>query len=672
MDNSFHSRISNTLSLLQSESILSTSDYPLSISTHDQNVFTKHVASKKKLNLAIGLNNENCVIECESDSYGYQLSDYTESHIKHANRENLVSIIKGKKEEQSMELTDLGESSILKFLNQLYINDNINKSKSFNKQSFLDSFAEDYEAEKTELLVLNSNKKNNYKSTQKILVLKNKIMPQDQHIDKELKSYSLDDVELINTLRELCKISKNKRSSQVLNNNNMFTSLEDEINYLKEIFNKLDSIELILGKLYCEKLSKNSKTELLSVCEQFLQNVCITLLSKNSSSGLATLELYNERAKQIAFINKSINLQNGSNNSTISHQDRITSKNSVLLKELETHDSLIVYDFSNTSKKAFVRKTIKKKEESLILLNKLLFKLLRMFTLIILIFKANSNYNDVLYIDMNLKTFDKILFQMLSVSEILKSSEFLIRLQVAFDHIQQYSLKANRLFFYSQLTKKNVVEYHQKINNIPLSCRSISKLDKIDNNEWGKYLLLKRCVNEFDKKCNNALNIVDLNFFENHSSSQRLDYDKELTLDSSNFQIDGNNATEYLAINLTSIIVGAINTNDCLKSTKHKKSTKTAHVLQFIKKHWKPTNLQSAKGNNTSSKILMEIDENTLNLKTNKPSKNQLHQKFKKRSFFNILNILQSKKKNNLALNNQYLRLPTYKSLIVMTKHYNK
>lgn len=92
-----------------------------------------------------------------------------------------------------------------------------------------------------------------------------------------------------------------------------------------------------------------------------------------------------------------------------------------------------------------------------------------------------------------------LIFDFLKIAEILKNQELIVKLHGIFYRILQLSIVENSFELFSFLVKTQVNLYHKRIAKILPVDRSLTVLNEIDNNEWGKYTVSKLCVDEFEK-----------------------------------------------------------------------------------------------------------------------------------------------------------------------------
>lgn len=92
-----------------------------------------------------------------------------------------------------------------------------------------------------------------------------------------------------------------------------------------------------------------------------------------------------------------------------------------------------------------------------------------------------------------------LVFDFLKVAETLKNQELIVKLHDIFNRMLQMSIVENSFNLFSFLVKSQVNHYHKRIAKILPIDRSLTVLNKIDNNEWGKYTVSRLCVDEFEK-----------------------------------------------------------------------------------------------------------------------------------------------------------------------------
>ncbi|KAL6927282.1 hypothetical protein ACO0SA_003580 [Hanseniaspora valbyensis] len=625
---------------------------------------------------------------------------------------NIESIKRLKIMDDSANLTDLGESSILNLLNQFQVKDrNLKK-----KHPILDRTINPLIEEEEEVMMIvmsfeieNSNILKSLTISFKegdVLKTKNSIkMINDKHFFQTSQSFVLNPDDMINSSTIEGDDLIKKLENSVINfeiyedfNSQMVKNVEktkkidigEEVQDLILIYNHLETLNPVLSLVSKSTFDENEKLKITSICDNFSKKVLIKYLSLKPFTRLITLQHYNERVKEIQQLNSCYRVKKiykllSDDNNCIDWLPMNTNLPFSLIKNLNFNISCYPKDDDQSLNETlchFIERKYENNEYLIIITNSLILKFLDIFKTIVTIYKKNSNpEKQKESIDLFLCTCTEIIFKFLTIGEILRSNEFLVRLYSVFDDLLMCSFNLNSLTLFSHLIKEKSKQYQQKLNNISISCRSISPLDKVDKNYWGKYLISKNCVQEFDKKCNEAINCKNLSILEKHCNNYSFDFIGDISLESSDYINLIENLIDSEEPNYTLWLENYMKAKNGLEKNKQYQSDNNL-LNRFFRKlhlHKKPktdtldneNKPPPAQGNMLT---INKISEKDTQKYSNINNDNVIL--MKKRSLFEIFNINPKSNKTsklNFAFEfrneNEKQKLFPYRSLMIMTRN---
>ena len=629
------------------------------------------------------------------------------------NSKNIDSIKRLKIMDDSANLTDLGESSILNLLNQFHVKDRNLKKKHPILDRTINPLIEEKEVDSAEvtdsLEIENSNILKSLTISFKegdVLKTKNSIkMINEKHFFQNNQSFMLNPDDIINSSTiegdDLIKQLENSLinfeiyedfNSQMVKNVEKTNKIDigEEVQDLISIYNHIETLNPVLNLVSKSTFDENEKFKIISICDNFIKNVLIKYLSLKPFTRLITLQHYNERVKEIQQLNSCYRVKKiykllSDENNCIDWLPMNTNLPFGLVKDLNFNISCYPKDDDKSLDDTlcrFIERKYENNEYLIIIINSLILKFLDIFKNIVTIYKKNSNpEKEKENIDLFLCKCTEIIFKFLTIGEILRSNEFLVRLYSVFDDILMCSFNLNSLTLFSHLIKEKSKQYQNKLNTISISCRSISPLDKVDKNYWGKYLISKNCVQEFDKKCNEAINCKNLSILEKHCNNYSFDFIGDISLESSDYMNLIENLVDSEEANYTLWLENYMKEQNGLKKNEEYQSDnnllnrffRKLHLHKKPKKHLLDNENKPPPAQGNMLTITKIFDNNTQKYSN---SDNDNVNLMKKRSLFEIFNInSRSNKTNKLNLafeftsKNEEQKLFPYRSLMIMTRN---
>lgn len=291
-------------------------------------------------------------------------------------------------------------------------------------------------------------------------------------------------------------------------------SIVNELLDLIEVYRNIDKLGSIVDLILNGSINKCDIKSLLLMCDSFIKDELINYLNLRPFARVKSLLQYSKRFKELQslkqqYLFKKVFQFSIEKKEYFDWLPVFIKLPSDLIKNLnytincyprnqdESYDQSLLSSIGNTYEKM---------DYSILMTNCFYFKLLEIFSMISHIyekvFKDNYQKQDV---NLFLHTYIIIIFKFLNISEILRSNELLIRIYSLFDELIITSCELNSLELFINFTKEKCKAYKQKLKNISMSCRSLSPLDKLNKNYWGKYSVTHKCIQEFEIKCNEAI-----------------------------------------------------------------------------------------------------------------------------------------------------------------------
>lgn len=518
---------------------------------------------------------------------------------------NLSSIRKIDVLGEQVELTDLGESSILNFLNDISNKQSKHKHRNPITDMTINPMIEevDENTDNDNPEACSSNILNSLSQSLKkgVIIRRKEALNVLSQTDDSICCIEFDikhgrKITMLDYFEDVLE-DINKYNNKITQSNFDLFSINDETIDMINVYAKLEKTNKLI-KCFMSNTEHVADIESLNTLglKEFL-SILSGFLSSKGKPRFQSIINYTKRRKQCHNLQMSHKFYKHYNTS-LNHSLIDALEQPVALPLLQnvnfTVDLLSESDLdikSGTPEKSKdlaleeIAKEYKYIEINQIVTNNLYLEMLKMFdNLVAAQAICNTNcisYNDKTAIKENeylMCENTALIFEFLKIAEILNNQELIVKLHGIFYRMLQLSIVKNSFDLFSFLVKAQVSHYHKRITNILPVDRSLTVLNKIENNEWGKYTVSRLCVDEFEKllalvenKQNGqektpSLLIENINE-ENSSNIEDLNYTKFLNLKIN----DKQSYTEWLQ---------KYHQSNDIKEAKVKKK----HIFNFLRK----------------------------------------------------------------------------------------
>lgn len=460
---------------------------------------------------------------------------------------------------------------------------------------------------------------------------------------------------------------------------------------LIEVYKNIDKLGFIAHLILNSSLNEWDIQTLLLMCDNFILNELMNYLSLKPYARIESLLHYSQRFKELQrlkqqFIFKKVFQFSLHGEKYLDWLPVFIKLPPDLKKSLNYKIQCYPINQDETYDKSFfssIGNNYEKMDYSIITTNCFYFKLLDIFSMTSKIYKkVFEGKNQKQEINIFLHTYVIIIFKFLNISEILRSNELLIRIYSLFDDLIITSFELSSLELFINLTKEKCKAYKQRLNSISISCRSLSPLDKLNKNYWGKYSITHKCIQEFEIKCNKAILNKNKQSLKTQSTSNLLGSVSEISLISSQFfnlheerdKTDSSDLDLCIEKSKMKSIKNKIDTSININKNGLAKNTST----KFLKRRHFSENV--AQNNNRalaeSTKGSFLSTSNSFHIEERKVSIEEYRNPTKKRSLFEIFNInprvCKTKLKQLVFSKGNADSLVSYRSLVIMTRNIPK
>ena len=427
---------------------------------------------------------------------------------------------------ENIELTDLGESSILKFLNEVSNKKNQYMHKHSITEMTINSLIEEInenidDNEQPEALstyILNSLSKSLRSGV--IVKKKNEVVTSQRNNDSIFyKDFGIKDRNKLKMAKVVKNVFKDisKYEDETCQLSFEHFTLKDEIIDMINLCSKLKNMNRLISFI-------NNKIEdivdidnVRALITKEITCLIFKFLYKSNSSQFQSIKNYEKRVKRYHQLQHDYNFSKHFSNELsvdIIHglEEPITDsllhniKFSIELpinrdlgiknKNIENINSLALREITNEYKYLEINQ---------ITTIGLYLEMLNMFDNIVTFQNISNTYctqyntnEDAKENELLMNKQCLLLFKFLEVAEILRNHEFIVKVHAVFNILLQTSLTTNKFELFSNLIKSQIDNYFERLDNILPADRSITALHRIENNLWGKYTVTKLCVDEFE------------------------------------------------------------------------------------------------------------------------------------------------------------------------------
>lgn len=469
------------------------------------------------------LNDSHTYSSCDQNDYSKNINFANNDSLANHNVSSIRKIdILG----EQVELTDLGESSILNFLNDISNKQCNQKHRNPITDMTINPMIEEVD-ENTEIdnpEACSSNILNSLSHSLKkgVIIKKKEIDNVLNQTDDSLYCIEFNinhgrKVNMLDYFEDILDDIK-KYNNKILQSNFDLFNIKDETIDMINIYAKLEKANKLIKCFlsYTEhitdiqSLNTYAFNEFISILSEFI--------SSKGNTRFRSILNYNKRRKHcynLQLSHKFYKQYNTSlNNSLIDAIDQpvgvhLLQNVNFSVDLLSESDSDIKSDTAEKGKILTLEeraREYKNIEINQIVTNNLYLEMLKMFDNLVAA-QSICNTNCIRYIDKSTVKESEyfmcentsLIFDFLKIAEILKNQEIIVKLHGIFHRMLQLSVINNRFDLFSFLVKSHVNNYHKRLTKILPIDRSLTILNKIDHNEWGKYTVSKLCVDEFEK-----------------------------------------------------------------------------------------------------------------------------------------------------------------------------